>query len=83
MFDVLTVGFDQWHQIAADNGLEQLILARKIEVERALADTCAGSDVIEPCRGVSAFDKAVERGIEQFARAALLAALPAGRAIRS
>ena len=68
---------DQRHDSGADDRLEQFFLAREIQIERAFADTGPGRHVIQPRRGVTAFDEQVERGGHQFSRSRLLAAGPA------
>jgi len=62
-----------------DDRLEQFFLVREVEIKRAFGDAGAMRHVVEPGRGKAVFGKTVQRGVEDFARAGLLAAAPSLR----
>jgi hypothetical protein len=57
--------------------LEQLFLARKIEVKRAARDAGARRDIVEPRCGKAALGETLERRSDDLGRPLLLAAAPA------
>jgi hypothetical protein len=78
LVDPLLGRLDRADDARADHRLEQVFLAVEVEVDRALRDARALRDVVEPRGGVAALHEEVERGVEDLARARLLAAFEAG-----
>ena len=66
------------HQSFAHDGLEQLVLAVEIEIERAFADAGALGHVLQAGSRVAALDEELEGGARELGGSGLLAAGPAG-----
>ncbi len=64
-----------------DHGLEQLLLAREVQIERALADAGAGGDVVEPGGAEAALGEDLERGVDDLGGSRVLAPAPAPRGL--
>ena len=63
--------------VLAHDLLQQVFLARVVQVERALRDAGPGRDLFGSRRREALLDEQVERGIEQLLRTRFLAALAA------
>ena len=68
----------------ADDGAEQFLLGREVEVDRALADAGGGGDVLQLGGGEAAFGEQAQCGVDDFAGAGGFApGAAAGRGGRS
>ena len=74
---------DLVHHVVADHFLEQLFLARVVEVERALGDAGARGDFLGARGGEALLDEQVEGGVEQLLGPGFLAPLAGRGAERS
>src|SRR5215470_19807490 len=68
---------DHRHDRLPHHRLEQFLLAREVEIERAARDSRALGDVVEPRRGKAALGKGLECGRDDLRRPLLFAAAPA------
>ena len=66
---------DQARQVLQDDRLEQLFLARVVEVQRALGDAGGARHLFRARGGEALLDEQRQRGVEQFLRPRFLAAL--------
>jgi hypothetical protein len=66
---------DPVDDVLAHDLLQQVFLARVVQVQRALRDAGPGRHFLRARRGEPLLDEQVERGIEQFLRTRFLAAL--------
>ena len=66
---------DQRREVLAHDRLQQVFLARVIEVQRALRDAGARGHFLGPRGREALLDEKLERGVEQLLRAGFLAAL--------
>ena len=74
---------DLVHHVVADHFLEQLFLARVVEVERALGHAGARGDLLGAGGGEALLDEQVEGGVEQLLGPRFLAPLAERGAERS
>ncbi len=79
MIGELVTGADGVDQVRAHHGLEELVLAGVVQVERAFGDACPVGHLFGARGGQSFFNEEVEGCVQQFLRARGLAALPAAR----
>ena len=78
--EVLAVG-DLARDVLADHRLQQLLLARVVEVERALGGAGARRHLLGARGGEALLDEQLEGRVEQLLRAGLLAALTRRRRV--
>ena len=68
-------GLDPVRQVLADHRLQQLFLARVVQVQRALGDTRAVGHFFDAGGSETLLDEKLERCVQQLLRTGLLAAL--------
>ena len=76
LLDVVTELLDDRQDGGAHHGLEEVFLAGVIQVERALGHACTRGHVIQAGGGIAPGHEDFQRGVQQFAGALFLAALP-------
>ena len=69
---------DQRRHVVAHHRLEELFLARVVQIQRALRHAGARGNLFGTRGRKAFFDEQLERGVEQFLRARFLAALACG-----
>jgi hypothetical protein len=74
-FGLLDRGLDRGRQVLADHRLEQVFLAREVQVQRSLRDSGARGDLVRSRRREALLGEQFERRVDELLRARLLAAL--------